>query len=498
MASNFEEKIHDVIIIGAGPCGLAVAARLREHLPSTSFSDAENDRYHRQSRRIKRGRKKELTLMVIDETAPTWMSRWKRLFKAQDISHLRSPLFFHLDPSDRDSLLSYSYQHDRMTELQEVDGCIGYRPEKVGKRGRPYRSQARINEISRRDYYAPSSSLFQDHCQYIVDRYRISQSVQQGKVKDIQYCPCGIQDGKGTFTITTEKEVFHARNVVLAVGPGVPSASMSDICDCKCHSMDIERIPEPRVRAKIANRETTHVLVIGGGLSAVQIADAAIRRGVSKVWLAVRDTIRIQPFDIDLSWLGQESGVYRQEFWSADSDEERLRQIKAARNGASIPAVYYAQMKRHVEQGRLVLCEHTTVKSSTFDPDRQTWTIETDPPSSKLPAFDFIYHATGAASRIEDLPCLHSMHRDFPIRTCGGMPCLDEDLKWRKDVPLFVTGRFASLKLGPGAANLSGARTGAERIAQAVQSTKEDGDEDNRRWRVSDEGYNSFGLLVGE
>lgn len=40
---------------------------------------------------------------------------------------------------------------------------------------------------------------------------------------------------------------------------------------------------------------------------------------------------------------------------------------------------------------------------------------------------------------------------------------------WNEDVPLFFTGRCAGLRLGPGAANLAGARMGAERIAWKVE-----------------------------
>jgi ribulose 1,5-bisphosphate synthetase/thiazole synthase len=38
--------INDVLIVGAGPCGLAVAARMREATPSALFTDVEHQRYH--------------------------------------------------------------------------------------------------------------------------------------------------------------------------------------------------------------------------------------------------------------------------------------------------------------------------------------------------------------------------------------------------------------------------------------------------------------------
>jgi hypothetical protein len=38
---------------------------------------------------------------------------------------LRSPMFFHPDPRDRDGLLEFTYKEGRESELVEISGVIG-------------------------------------------------------------------------------------------------------------------------------------------------------------------------------------------------------------------------------------------------------------------------------------------------------------------------------------------------------------------------------------
>jgi hypothetical protein len=94
--------------------------------------------------------------------------------------------------------------------------------------------------------------------------------------------------------------------------------------------------------------------------------------------------------------------------------------------------------------------------------------LTTSPPVANLPDIHFIYFATGAQSDFQTLPYLQTLLSKYPIRSIDGLPALTEDLMWDDDVPLFMTGKFAALRLGPGAGNLEGARIGAERIAWAM------------------------------
>ncbi|KAL8657885.1 MAG: hypothetical protein Q9226_001482 [Calogaya cf. arnoldii] len=172
--------------------------------------------------------------------------------------------------------------------------------------------------------------------------------------------------------------------------------------------------------------------------------------------------------------MGKFQNVQKAAFWSADSDEERLQMLLKARNGGSIPPRYFKKLQTHVANGSLSIHTHTTIKHQTWDEQRKIWAIETDPPVLDLSTkVDYIYYATGVQPDIECHPFLSPLREKNPIEVIGGLPCLTQDLAWSKDVPLFVAGRLAGLRIGPDCGNLEGARAGAERISWAVEDVLE-------------------------
>ncbi|KAJ0159068.1 hypothetical protein CTA2_10367 [Colletotrichum tanaceti] len=500
-----EAFIHDVIIIGAGPCGLAVASRLCEHSPSALFTDEEHQRYHwirKYGRRMPLKNRRNGSIiekrtpsqgqrystLVLDATGDEWLNRWNRLFKTFDITHLRSPMFFHVDPSDRDALLARAHERNQEHELQELRACVGkeiskhLRKARLKSRNPKQHAVVEVDERDRKDYFTPPTTLFANHCECIVDRYGLREGlIQNEKVEDIEYrITQEVSPDTKLFAVRTNKGTHYARAVVLAVGPanaptippvpglnseGCPWATPPQVC----HSMQIQTFPDPAVQAKMAARKTTNVLVVGGGLTSAQLSDLAIRRGVSKVWHLMRGPCKVKPFDIDLSWMGKFRNVEQAYFWSADSDEERLQQIQSARGGGSITPPYQKRLKQHVARGTLGLHTNTRLVGAHYDAGKKVWEVRTEPAVEGMPGMDYIYFATGVQTDYAKLPYLQTMLREHPIHGHGGIPCITDDLMWSQDVPLFVTGRMAALRLGPGAANLAGARAGAERVAWAIE-----------------------------
>ncbi|KAK0739361.1 hypothetical protein B0T21DRAFT_409712 [Apiosordaria backusii] len=527
MANPYQETlphIHDVIIIGAGPCGLAVAARLREKAPGAIFTDEEHRRHrflHRYGRsmplkQVRNGRitccsrqttsdPQDLDIIAFDATHEDWCGRWNTLFKCYNIEHLRSPMFWHVSPADRDALLGYAYAQSRENELLEIHHCVGKEVSKhMRKRSRTQRCSAHsacnarveINERDRIDYFNPSQALFSDHCRSVADRYHLCNgTVQKESVQDISFDVIkGISvNDEPLFTVVTDQGPRYARAVVLAVGPAnqpsIPRDAFKDFPTSAslpqaCHSTQIETFPDPIVQTKIASGQNTNVLVIGGGLTSAQLSDLAVRKGVTKVWHLMRSPISIKTFDVELSWMSKYRNLEQAYFYSADTDEERLQMVKAARGGGSIPPRYHKKLKEHISRGRLELRTETKLVDAKFNMAESGWEVQTEPPISHMPCFDWIYFATGIETDVASLPYLQTMREAHPIKEMGGLPCLTEQLMWKDDVPLFVTGKLASLRLGAAGPNLGGARTGAERIALAIQ---EHFDERKREGKISED-----------
>jgi hypothetical protein len=265
-------------------------------------------------------------------------------------------MFFQIDPADRDALLAYTYEQEREKELQALPGCAGKevskhkKKKRINAKGRFLGRTPDIDERDRKDYYVPSTGLFASHCREVVQRYGLTEDMlRQESVTNIEYdfvnsfedaeqssviSNMNLEDEIKVFRITTNQGVNFARVVILAVGPGnapcIPSIpGLPKLCPHEgyTHAMQIKQFPPPHIKAKIESRRPTKILIVGGGLTSIQLADLAIKRGVSKVWLLMRGDLKVKYFDVDLDWVGKFRNFKQAEFWTADTDEGTFRHL---------------------------------------------------------------------------------------------------------------------------------------------------------------------------
>lgn len=533
--SNFSE----VIVIGGGPCGLAVSARLCEETPGAIFSDGEHQRFHWLRQRGNStniiGKKKRALIssdqkfksddiLVLDKVSDKFMGQWDNQLDTTGISVLRSPMFFHPDPLDIDGLTAFAYSNGREKELKEINGVVGqeiskHKQKKLrNKRKLSHGSQTDSSssratgrnvglvEIDRRnwqDYYRPGTKLFKDFCQSIIERYDLENVVRKAEVIDIKYGGINkimlngeVETGMGFQIETAEGDIFGAKVAIMAAGPAgdINYPLLAGVDNQfplgSCHSSHLfsrqVEVPNAKVLSKIQKGKPTEVVVIGGGLTSAQFTEKLINEGVDKVHFITRGEIKIKHFDFHLEWVSKYQNYMKSTFWMKDSDKERYQMIEAAREGGSVNPQYHKVLMNLIAKGKVVLHKHCEIINKDWDESLELWNNvqildKINNETKTIGNIDYIVYATGNKPNIEGLPMMKNICKDYPIEVIQGVPCLTDDLQWNKEIPLFFLGRFAMLKTGPSSANLDGGRIGAERLGYKITHLKETGELDYQK-----------------
>ncbi|KAL9015623.1 MAG: hypothetical protein Q9180_008851, partial [Flavoplaca navasiana] len=254
---------------------------------------------------------------VIDSSGPSWLHNWTSNFAALGISHLRSPMFFHPCPRDRDGLLAFAQETGRCGECVEIANCVGKSMSKHRRKKRTAKGEGigtakkgvtlEIDERDRKDYYTPSAGMFCDYCRDVVGRYGLDDMVEEERVTSIDFgffndeleLYRGNEPRARSFKVTTQAgQLKFAKVVVLAIGPGgipnMPRTLTAAEREGACHSTQLPKqmFLAPRIREKIQKRVATAVVVVGGGLTAAQIAHQCIENGVSRVLMVMRSGLK--------------------------------------------------------------------------------------------------------------------------------------------------------------------------------------------------------------
>lgn len=546
------DDIFEAVIVGGGTCGLATAARLCEDTPGSIFTDDEHQRFHwLRTRGSKVGfvskrnasvssYKLSSTLrpseiLVLDATSDNFMGQWHNQFSSCQIPVLRSPMFFHPDPANIDGMITFAYERKRERDLMEIKNVVGREYSKhqhkrqikknAMKMSTPLRGEALnhdrpgiidINMRDYRDFYRPSSKLFEDFCVEITDRYGLASSVRKDEVTSIRYGDIHCMDTdkfyKGFIIQTASGRIYGGKTCIVTSGhrgsinypiKGLLEANAT--LEQACHTTHIfnRAAPYPPlcIQRKLESKQVSSLVIVGGGLTSAQLAHVACSLGVN-VTLIMRGPVKIKHFDFHLDWVTKYKNVKKSSFYILDTDEERAQLIKEARGGGLINPEYHKILKNHIASGKLQLRCFSLIEHGSFEDGK--WTLEVKSiesgknESTTTLSCDYVCCATGILADLEGLGFMKPILDEHPIDIVQGLPCLTDHLQWNDTIPLFMVGKNASLRIGPTSANLDGARLGAERVGWKIQNDRADQNHDiikDSRLEIARGSLNRYSLL---
>ena len=428
-----ETNSFDVCIVGGGPGGLAALSALTEPY---SLDHLSNSQWQRAAH-ADASNKPALRICVVDPKEG-WLKSWHQRFKTLEIKWLRSPAGAHPDVFDMYSLLAFAVRSQRQSTDFLDSGALN-----PDLRSLPEAGSGLWN--------LPSNELFEDFCYDLADC--LPHTFIQGEAASLQG-----EDGNFTLMLVDGRELT-AKAVVLALGVPGPQASPPALADLPHHLMFHSDFECGSRLEELSTKK--HLLVIGGGLTAVQVAQLSLKKGCQVV-LASRRPLTTRHFDINETWFDRRKAHRHHYQFFQKPLEERLKHIKAARGGGSVPPIYMEEIRRAEEMGRLE-CKVGEVQLVSVKADSVDVMMD-----GQVRTFDLIVNACGHRPDCKQLPLIADLFRTSPVELVGGFPRLSQDLQWGNFKQLFVIGALASLEVGPDAGNLMGLRRAAQIVANAM------------------------------
>ncbi len=269
-------EVLPLLILGAGPHALAIALALIEH-----------------DERWRHG------LAVVDPSG-RWLAAWDDQFARQGIARLRSAGVHHPHPDP--------------TELVVHLRALG-----------------RDHELHA-PYDSPSTSGFRTFCDHLIHDGQLDELVVPASALNL----C-VRDG-AVHVLLSNAQILTAARVVVATNPSIPRLPVEVRAGVHGHGPLRHHRRRPWRHAcdvdvrRLGDQEGRRVDVVGGGLTAVQLALAACRHG-ARVRLLSRRPLVERAFDVDPGWLGPR----HLDRYGAAAPPRRRALIDLARGGGSVP-----------------------------------------------------------------------------------------------------------------------------------------------------------------
>ena len=188
-------------------------------------------------------------------------------------------------------------------------------------------------------YNRPSLSLFQKHCAHVIQHFRLEELRITGRALALH------ENNRHSLSAETSVGSITARNVILAMGLGEQPYWPSWARRLKQKGSRIDHVFDPRFRTADIPESTESVVVVGGGLSAVQTALMLSKRLAGTVRLLSQHELYESQYDFDPCWIGPKClrDFYRQDYGS------RRATVDRARVGGSLPGEIFEELRTALE-----------------------------------------------------------------------------------------------------------------------------------------------------
>ena len=349
------------------------------------------------------------------------LARWTRCTRNTGMTHLRSSLVHHI------GLHPFDLKHFAREVTVETQPTFAH----------PYKR--------------PALELFQQHSRAVVREHGMDDLHLRGRAQRLERTDEG-------WCVETTRGALQARNVLLAIGPGEQPRWPDWATALNALGAPVRHLFAPDFR-RAGLTDWNHAVVVGGGMSAAQVALAMADDAPGRVTLLARHPPREYQLDADPGWMSPEQ---LKQYNQQSSYEQRRKIVDGARRPGSVTPGLARECRYAVRRGEL---GHVVATIEEARPT-QSGAVEFDlTGDATVASADQVILATGFEegrpggawldAAIERL-CL-------PCSACG-FPIVNERLEWAPG--LHVTGPLAELEIGPAARNIVGARLAGKRLAR--------------------------------
>ncbi|WP_028400001.1 FAD/NAD(P)-binding protein [Ectobacillus panaciterrae] len=361
------------------------------------------------------------TLRIIDPHDQP-LANWKRVTDYIEMPYLRSPSVHHIDVHHM-SLQKYVNQ----------------------------RNDIPWNHAFYGRYKRPSLSVFNEHCEQVIEETQIYKTWVQGRVTN-------IRRESNAWLVSTPEQSLKAKRVVLAFGvteqplyPDWAKSMKEQVPDSLFYIFDLSFTAQSNLRLPVT--------IVGAGITAAHLAVKLTAQFPGQVTMIKRHPFRVHDFDSAPGWLGPK---YMHSFLKIQDYKERRSLIKNARHKGSMPSELHSKLLHLERRGALHIINDEIEGAS-----RENEKICLHLKESGAHAASTVILATGFQPALPGKELLQPLieQEQLLCAECG-YPIVSPSLEWTKD--LYVAGGLAELEIGPSARNISGARSAAERIVNSL------------------------------